>query len=269
MNHQVRIIENFVPLLQKKNKFITIETECIFGEKFTILEKNKKWCFGFLNDDKYHGWLKLDSLGNMEKPNFSVSVPKTIVLARPEVKSIPINYLSIGSYVYVKKFIDVWAEISFFKKKKLISGYVHKFHLQKVTSKSKDWIEVAESMLGVPYKWGGKTSLGIDCSGLLQISLKLVGKKAPRNSIDQKKLLGYNIFTKNELKLDNCLKLWDKRIKRGDLIFWEGHVGIINCKTTIIHANVETNNVAIHNSKELLKKYFSRGLNLLAIKRLN
>mgnify|MGYP001485264319 FL=1 len=140
----------------------------------------------------------------------------------------------------------------------MINGYVHKFHLQKVTSKSKDWIEVAESMLGVPYKWGGKTSLGIDCSGLLQISLKLVGKKAPRNSIDQKKLLGYNIFTKNELKLDNCLKLWDKRIKRGDLIFWEGHVAIINCKTTIIHANVETNNVAIHNSKELLKKYFSR-----------
>ena len=61
-------------------------------EKFTILDKNKTWCFGFLNDDKYHGWLKLNSTGEMKKPHFFVSVPNTIILKKTEIKSIPIDY---------------------------------------------------------------------------------------------------------------------------------------------------------------------------------
>ena len=268
MNHQVRIIKNFVPLFLRKNNLATIETECIFGEKFTVLQKDKNWCFGFLNDDKYHGWLKSNSIGITKKPNFFVYVPKTLILKKPEIKSIPIDHLSLGSYVYVKKIIDVWAEISFFKKNILINGYVHKFHLQKINLPNQDWIKIAESMVGTPYKWGGKTSFGVDCSGLLQISLKSAGIKAPRNSKSQQKFLGYDIFTKEELKLNNCLKLFDRKIKRGDLIFWEGHVAIVISKLTILHANIDTNSVAIQDTKEIIKKYSLKGLYPLAIKRL-
>lgn len=263
-----RIIKNYTPLLKIKNSPLSIETECIFGESFTVLAKSSNWCYGYLNNDNYHGWLKSNSIGDLDKPNFCVSSSRTFILDKPKTKSLTMSYLSIGSSIKVDKFLESWAEVFYIKNKIMKKGYIPKNHLIKINSYKPDWVTVAESMLGVPYKWGGKTSFGIDCSGLVQLSLKLAGVYSPRNSANQQTSLGFNLFSNSELKFKNCLKIWPTKVKRGDIIFWKGHVGIINTNTTILHANTDTQNVAIQNSKTLITKYFKKGLIPLAIKRL-
>ena len=233
------------------------------------MKKENDWCFGYLNYDNYHGWIKFVHVKKALKPNFLVTAPSTIILNKPNIKSLVIDYLSIGSLVNVINFKDAWAEVNFYYNQKSTIGYIPKIHLKSVDKPCLDWINVAESMVGVPYKWGGKTNRGIDCSGLLQISLKLSGKFAPRNSKDQIKELGYDLFTKKELECKNFNELWNSKIKRGDLVFWKGHVGIVNQPSTILHANIDTNNVSIVSWNSLLKNYNKKGLKLIAVKRLS
>ena len=268
MSKSKRIIKNYTPLLKIKNNLLSIETECIFGEKFTVLDESSKWSYGYLNNDKYYGWVRSNCIAHQGKPDFCVVVPRTFILDRPKTKSLTMEYLSLGSIIRVNKMIGEWAEIFFLNNNITKTGYIPKRHLISINAFKRDWVSVAESMLGVPYKWGGKTSFGIDCSGLLQISLKLAGKTSPRNSSDQQLSLGSDVFSKSELELKYCLGLWNKKVRRGDIIFWKGHVGIINTNSTILHANTNTQNVAIQNSKNLIKNYFKKGLIPLAIKRL-
>ena len=108
-----RIIKNYTPLLKIKNKLLSIETECILGEQFTVLEKSSKWSYGYLNNDKYYGWVRTSCIAHQEKPNFCVVVPRTFILDRPKTKSLTMEYLSIGSIIKVNKFIEEWAEIFF------------------------------------------------------------------------------------------------------------------------------------------------------------
>ena len=185
MNITKRIVKNYTPLLKIKNNPLSIETECLYGEEFTILKKSRNWYYGYLNNDNCHGWLQKNSIDYITEPNFCVSASRTFVLNKPNIKSLTIDYLSIGSVISVNYFIDEWAQITFIKKNTVVLGYIPKVHLIEINSSKLDWVKFAESMLGVPYKWGGKTSFGIDCSGLVQISLNMANIACPRNSGDQ------------------------------------------------------------------------------------
>ena len=262
------IIESYIPLLKNKNDPLSIETECLYGEEFTVLKKSEDWCYGYLNHDYYYGWVQRVNLANAPTANFYVLAPNTFVLNEPNIKSLTINHLSIGSEVFVNKFYNDWAEIFFIKNEISLIGYVPRAHLIKIGSNKLDWVTIAESLIGTPYKWGGKTSRGIDCSALVQISLKLSYIKSPRNSEDQKIKLGKNVLSSNELDLQNLFKIWDANIKRGDLIFWKGHVAIINKPLTLIHANTDTYNVSQQNTKDILETYNKKNLIPLAIKRI-
>ena len=106
-------------------------------------------------------------------------------------------------------------------------AFVFADHLQPVDTREKDFVAVAERFLHVPYLWGGKTSLGIDCSGLVQVSLEAAGIAAPRDTDLQEKAIG------TPLAFDADLT----GLRRGDLVFWRGHVGIMRDETTLLHAN--------------------------------
>ena len=130
----------------------------------------------------------------------------------------------MGAKILVKNIKPDWAEISFYYNNKTQTGYVPANHIVKLHHKIKDWVEVAQLLEGTPYKWGGRDTLGLDCSALLQLSYQTYGEIIPRNTSQQVQLK------------KKCIKDIDD-LKRGCVVFWKGHVGIMIDKFNCIHAN--------------------------------
>ncbi len=186
------------------------------------------------------GWLKLDDLGDLPEANYRVLSLRSIVYSKEDVKSIPIIHLPIGSQLHVISENKEWCKI-ILNQHKIKFGFVPRQHLIEISKKVSDWVNVAETFLNTPYKWGGRDSLGIDCSALVQLSLQAGGIKFPRNSSQQR-------LFKN-LKLIN----YDK-VQRGNLIFWEGHVGIILNHKEMIHSNSFSMMVSIEKTDNVIKR---------------
>ena len=102
-------------------------------------------------------------------------------------------------------------------------GFIPLGHLAPLAQREKDFVAVAERFLGTPYLWGGKTNLGLDCSGLVQIALNACGIPCPRDSDMQEAAFGKTIDI--------------AQARRGDLVFWKGHVAIVRDGANFIHAN--------------------------------
>ena len=128
------------------------------------------------------------------------------------------------SKLFVKNFIDNWAEITMANENTNKSAYVPNSHIMKIDDKIKDWVGTAEKLLETPYKWGGRNTLGIDCSALIQLSYETFGQNIPRNTVDQVKV--------NKPIVTNI-----KELKRGNVVFWDGHVALMVDKYNCIHAN--------------------------------
>ena len=130
----------------------------------------------------------------------------------------------MGSQIYVTDFDDFWAKVYLNNNTEHKFGYVPRKHIVKIEEKIDDWVSTAEKLIGTPYIWGGRNSMGLDCSALLQLSYQTYGENIPRNSIDQS-LLSKEIINNKE------------KLKRGFVVFWKGHVGIMVNETYCIHAN--------------------------------
>lgn len=186
------------------------------------------------------GWLKLDDLGDLPEANHRVLSLRSIVYSKEDVKSIPMIHLPLGSQIHVISENKEWCKI-ILNQYKIKFGFVPKQHLIEISEKVSDWVNVAETFLNTPYKWGGRDSLGIDCSALVQLSLQAGGIKFPRNSSQQR-------LFKN-LRLIN----YDK-VQRGNLIFWKGHVGIILNHKEMIHSNSFSMMVSIEKTDNVIKR---------------
>ena len=128
----------------------------------------------------------------------------------PSIKLTPVETLSFGCKLRVTRAQAEFAVTA-------DNGFVPLRHLGDVNERERDFVAVAERFVGTPYLWGGKSSLGLDCSALVQLALTATGVPCLRDSDLQEQTLGAPIEMGADLSA----------LKRGDLLFWNGHVAIV------------------------------------------
>jgi cell wall-associated NlpC family hydrolase len=195
-------------------------TEALFGESVTVFEITEEgWAWGQLDADHYVGWLSAEALAPLDgAPTHRVTALRTPVFPGPSIKLPPNALLSFGSRLVVTGTRERFAVTE--------GGFIFAGHLAPLEAKETDFVAVAARFLGLPYLWGGRSGAGMDCSGLVQVALTACGIACPRDSDMQEAALGETVpFAGDTAEL-----------RRGDLVFWPGHVGIVEDGGTLLHA---------------------------------
>ncbi|MBI1238126.1 MAG: peptidase P60 [Alphaproteobacteria bacterium] len=227
------------------------QTELIFGEDFTVYDEALGWAWGQAARDGYVGYVRSDALASADvQPTHRVSARITFAFPRPNVKAPPcltLPYLTA---------LSVTGEEGAFQK--TAEGYfVPRIHLSPLNeSLAADPVAAALRFLGVPYLWGGRTAMGLDCSGLVQTALAAVGIAAPRDTDMQEAALG------------EARPVDAQDLQRGDLVFWKGHVGWIADECWLLHANAHHMEVALEPLGDAVARLNAQGLPLRAVRRL-
>ncbi len=194
-----------------------ISSQILYGEKYKILLKKKNFLKIKTSFDNYIGFIKISNQVKKFKPTYKICALKSIILKYPgnSKKYKSNNFLPFGSKIQIlkknKNFI-MFEKNKWLNVKDIIS----------LNKKETNFIKILKLFLGIKYKWGGKTHDGIDCSALIQIFYQYNNKYFPRDTKDQIK------YSKKKLKRKN--------FKKGDLIFWKGHVAVCLNSTKLVHA---------------------------------
>jgi cell wall-associated NlpC family hydrolase len=213
----MQVIEASAPLRRAPQGDAPLETEALHGESVMVYDEAEGWAWAQLDRDLYVGYLPLAPLGAAAAPTHKVAALRAHAYPGPSIKLLPRMALSLGArlaivrrdgdFAVTEDGLHLWAR-----------------HLAELGSREPDFVAVAERFLETPYLWGGRTSEGIDCSGLVQTALAAAGIAAPRDSDMLEASLGPPIPS-------------DMALTRGDVVFWTGHVGIMRDEATLLHAN--------------------------------
>ena len=192
-----------------------MDTQLLLGEKFRVYEERGPWVWGQAQSDDYVGYVRAEDLGVDIATTHRVTALRSFIYTDPDIKSRPLMAVSMGAHVRVTGFEGAFGVLA-------DGSYIFAGHIDVETAHAHDFVQVAERFIGVPYLWGGRESLGLDCSALVQISLSMCGHACPRDSDMQEAVLGAAV---------------SGDLARGDLVFWKGHVGILQNADTLLHAN--------------------------------
>ncbi|WP_113486019.1 NlpC/P60 family protein [Rhizobium cremeum] len=208
---------------------VGIDTELLFGEEVTVFDRAGGFAWVKARQDGYVGYLPEAALSDAEAaPTHRVVVPRTFVYPGPDLRFPASSAFSMGSLVTVVGEAETRGTHyhNLPDGRAIVAGHC----LPLGSWPSDDYVAIAARFLETPYLWGGRSGFGIDCSGLVQLSLQMTGRSAPRDSDMQASGLGA-IISREELR-------------RGDLVFWKGHAGIMEDENTLLHANGHTMTVA-------------------------
>ena len=209
-----QIAQASAPLRRAPERDAPLETEALFGETVVVYDEREGSAWVQLDRDGYVGYLPLFALGPPCRHTHRVAALRTHVYPGPSIKLAPLMALSLGARLAIAGHEGDFAVTA-------DGRFVWARHLADADSHERDFVAVAEKFLNAPYLWGGRTSEGIDCSGLVQAGLTAAGVAAPRDS-DMLEALGERLPAAHA---------------RGDLVFWKGHVGVMRDAGTLIHAN--------------------------------
>jgi len=247
-----QVIRAAVALRRKPVSTAGLETEALFGEVITVYEEANGWAWGQLDRDGYVGYVPANALAaEVRQPTHKVAALGTFLYPAPDIKTTPMMHLSITSMLSVAERVDGFYRLAG-------GGFVVVRHVTELNRHARDFVEIAERLIGTPYLWGGRTRVGIDCSGLVQVSLEAAGIRAPRDTDMQQAHLGVPVPITPDLE----------GLQRGDLVFWPGHVGIMCDAYMMVHANAYHMTVAVEPLADAAHRIAKNGTQISAIKRL-
>ena len=216
---------------KKPNAFSEVTSQILYGEKFKIISKNKSWIKIKALFDNYTGYIKNKYYTKDHQPTHKIFTLKANIYNKQKNKTK--NFLPFASRISMidenKKFIE-------FEKNK----WIKKVNIKKINHIEKDYLKVLKMFLKIKYLWGGKTYRGIDCSAILQLFFYYNNKFYPRDTKDQIKY--------------SAKKNRSKVFKKGDIIFWKGHVAVCINAQKLIHAYGPEKKVLIMNIKETINR---------------
>lgn len=219
-----------------------VNTQALFGDDILVFEDREGWAWIQAERDGYVGYVADSMLGRRDHASTHiVSVPRTFLYPGPDLRFPIALQLSMGSTVMVTGAAETrgthYALLP--SGEAMIAG-----HLRPIGEVADDYVSVAETFLGTPYLWGGVSGFGIDCSGLVQLAMRMAGREVLRDSDMQAASVGEPLEPGADFS----------GLRRGDLVFWKGHVAIMTDAQTMIHANGHTMLVSREGLKEAVAR---------------
>jgi cell wall-associated NlpC family hydrolase len=244
-----QVVHAAAPLRSEPSTEAMLETEVLYGEIFTVYELKNGWVWGQAALDSHVGYAPADAFGDVSTaPTHRVTARATPLLTAPDVKQPSRTILPMNAKLHVVEPGERFSRVG-------CGLHVFSAHIAPLESRAPDWIAVAETFVGAPYVWGGKTYAGIDCSGLIQTALEAAGIAAPRDTDLMENALGESIAL-------------DAQLQRGDLIFWKGHMGAMLDEARLIHASAYAMQVVIEGFATARARIFADNLPVRTVKRL-
>lgn len=242
------VCSTYSPIYSEK-KLKNLSSQLLFGEYFRVFDISDGVAWGQCMRDNYVGYTPVQNLKKRKiVSNYKVHSLRTFIYRSPSIKSDPLNYLSFNSLVLVSKKKNSFSfipSLGWCISKDLVNVKNCKFNLH----------DISLQYLQTPYLWGGRDSMGLDCSGLVQNLYQMVGIELPRDTDLQAEYLS-NQVNESQLKL-------------GDLIFWKGHVALALDNKNIIHANayhMKTQIETLKTAKKRINKVYGKILKICRIK---
>ena len=240
------VIPDILDLKAQPRADAGLSTQLLHGEIVTIYDESEGWAFVQAEADGYVGYVLADALGPPAAADHRVVVNRTFVYPAADMKRPALRALPLDARVTVVERVEAYLRVD--------GGFIYASHLAPLRQTA-DFVAVAEGLTGTPYLWGGKSAAGIDCSGLVQLAASLAGRALPRDTDMLETLSIWQDIPAGEPK------------RRGDLLFWPGHVGIMTDAERLLHANGHHMLVTRERAAEAEARIANAGTDLRSVKR--
>ena len=197
-------------------------SQLLHGETLRLHHEERGFALVQCETDRYVGWARVGKLAaSVIEPTHRVRVARLHAYAEPKVTATPNVLLGMGA-----RLTSAGEDEGAYHRFERV-GWIAKHLVAPIDTFETDPATVAEKFIGTPYLWGGRDCYGIDCSGLIQIAFGACGIACPRDSDMQQAWFGA------------ALSDWRQpgTLQRNDLIFWDGHVGLLLDAGTLLHSN--------------------------------